>query len=234
LAGLLVASAGLAQPAAETVEQIGGDAPPAVAVGQVSEGRRTIATPPRIDPPAAEAAPQVGSRGDSRGATPQLNREGRAAPAPAQLYRGGRTAQPSEPLSRPSEGRTAAVVRVVGEDRCDPAQRGQAAEREVCARVIETRAGEFQQPERVLSAEERLLIEQRLREQQASAEAAARRLAANAGDPDSFDEQAIAAVVLTEAQQPAPEPIDPVPGDTQGTLAEAIANTVAGTAPPPQ
>ncbi|MGZ8283682.1 MAG: hypothetical protein ACXWUN_12150, partial [Allosphingosinicella sp.] len=182
-------------------------------------------------PATFESSPQLSASGNSRERTNQLNREGRAGPAPVQLYRGGRTALPSEPLSRPSEGRTSAVAAVTGEDRCDPASREGESRRPVCAQVIETRSAEFRRLEPVRSAEEALMIDQRQREQAASAEAAARRLADNSGDPDSFNEQSIAAVVLIDSRN-FPEAREELPAEGSTSLAEAIAAAVTGTPPP--
>jgi hypothetical protein len=231
--GLITAATAAAQPTGGEVEQIGADAGAPAEVGQISQGPRTIMTPVVTPPEPIRSAPQVSTRGDSRRATPQLTDERSSGQAPVQLYRGGRTALPAEPLSRPSDGRTAAVARVEGEDRCDPARR-EAGEPRVCERVIETRAGEFRRAEPALSAEEKLLVEQRLREQQASAEAAAQRLAANAGNPDSLDEQSIAAVVLSDPQPLRDAAAEAGAPADSGSLAEAIAVAVTGAPPAPQ
>src|SRR3546814_10365041 len=67
---------------------------------------------------------------------------------------------------RPSDGRTGAVTPVTGEDRCDAAKQDKdKARQEACAKVIETRAAEFTRPDpTILSPEQRLLVDQRLRE----------------------------------------------------------------------
>jgi len=141
-----------------------------------------------------DAPAQISSSGQSTGALPQLSpRSDRRSTQ--QLYRGGPTAEPTEALSRPSEGRTAAVSRVEGEDRCDPAEGRQRAS-SACARVIETRSAEFVRTESVLSPEQRLLIEQRNQTMMGD-QGAARRLAGRAGgNPDDLEDQSIASVAL--------------------------------------
>ncbi len=178
-----------------------------------SPGRDRLATSDvdpatRADP--ATPVPQLSDRRDRRG--------------PVQLYRGGRTAQPSDPLSTPSQGRTSAVARVEGDDACDPA-RAEEREDARCARVIETRSAEFTPPEPTpLSPEQRLLVENRLRNSDAT-----RRLA-NSGSADTLGDQAIASVALDAARPP--DPAAPEEDPTQGldpavaAMVEAIARQV--------
>jgi hypothetical protein len=217
-----------AQSQSGRVEQISGRPDAAMGMGQINVEARSVEVDGMPATPGAAAAPQLSEASDSPGNTRQLTREGGAGPAPYQLYRGGRTAQPAEPLSRPGEGRTSAVTPVEGQDRCDPAADGR-AEAASCERVIETRASEFQRVEPVLSAEQRLLTEQRLREQSASAGEAARRLAAHGGDPDSLEEQGIASLVLSNPQPTRPN--EEQPSEAATSLIEAIVGGMTGTPP---
>lgn len=146
----------------------------------------------------AAAAPvaQVPRSAGARDAVRQLTTERRGTSAGAQVSRGPRTARESDPLSTPREGRTGAVARVEGEDRCAP---GAAGERpEVCARPIETRSAEFQRPRAAtLSAEQQLLVDQQLREAGLVARAAnSRRMSPDELDPDNLEGQSIASVAL--------------------------------------
>jgi len=163
------------------------------------------------------------TRADPTAPVPQLS-DRRDRRDPTQLYRGGRTAQPSEPLSTPSQGRTSAVARVEGDDACDPARADQ-RDAGRCARVIETRSAEFTPPEPTpLSPEQRLLVENRLLNADAT-----RRLA-NSGSADTMADQAIASIALDAARPP--DPVRPEEDPTQGldpavaALVEAIARQV--------
>ncbi|WP_129794164.1 hypothetical protein [Sphingosinicella sp. CPCC 101087] len=223
-------SPALAQSRAQPVEQIGGSQASDAAVGQIGVAPRSVRVP--LPPAPTEPVPvgQISAAEQSRGAPTQLTRESGSGPAPAQLYRGGRTAQPAEALSSPSEGRTGAVARVEGNDACDPAAEGGQARGRVCEQVIETRASEFERAEPVVSAEQKLLMEQRLREQAVSAESAARRLATHGGNPDSLEEQGIASLVLRDVQPPAP-PNEESPPEQTSPIIEAIVGAMTGTPP---
>src|SRR5688500_14755308 len=93
-------------------------------IEQISSGSRgaefrlDVGEQPRSSAPPAQLA--TGS--ESSPATPQVTPERRSAPPPDQVSTGGKTAQQPQPLSQPSEGRRAAVDRVEGVDRCDPAE----------------------------------------------------------------------------------------------------------------
>lgn len=146
--------------------------------------------------PSASARPpaQLTRRTESRERAAQLTSERGSAP-PSQLSRGGTAEQPA-PLSRPNEGRTGVVAAVGGHDRCDAAARTAASPD--CARVIETRSAEFARPNPLtLSPEQRLLVDQRLREQSlASRIPGTRSSDADAIDPDSAQGQVVAALAL--------------------------------------
>ena len=215
---LALAAAGApaaAQDARGTVEQVGGASQGPVP--QISNRSTQVDTPARTEP-------------RSTGAAPQITRERASARSPGQqLYTGGRTAQPSDPLSRPSEGRTGAVARVEGKDRCDPAHEEAAGRSAACAAVIETRSAEFTGPEpATLSPEQRLLVDQRLREGAVTTRTAAKRLAENGEDSESMQSQSVASVVL---RTPPGAPGDRRPGDpTEGLSQETIAviNAIVG------
>lgn len=212
------------------VDQIGEGRASAV-VGQITAESAPMAPAAPIEPRPTGPVTQISGTDESRDALPQLTHDDEAEPSPSQLYRGGRTALPSAPLSRPSEGRTSAVTRVEGNDRCDPAADAGGERRPECARVIETRSAEFQRPEPVLSAEQRLLIDQQIRERTASADGAARRLATNIGDPNSPEEQGVASIVLNDVAQPPPPPEPQVPDQPSAAIIEAIVNGLQGSPP---
>jgi hypothetical protein len=214
--GLATAAPG--QDARLRVEQVGAPGETATApVDQIGPASRRVDSPA---PPPSASGPlqQLSTEADSERSPPQLSTRPEGRGGPTQLYTGGRTAQPAEPLSRPSQGRTGAVTRVEGEDRCDPAAATAQAGR--CERVIETRSAEFTRPDSiVLSPEQRILVQQRLREAPAGPRMGAKRLAEN-GDPDSEDSQSIASIVLRSPTQPREEE---AAGEEDATAAEAAA-----------
>ena len=175
-------------------------------IEQISSGskdaelRLDVGEQPRSSAPPAQLA--TGS--ESFPATPQVTPERRSAPPPDQLSTGGKTAQPPQPLSRPAEGRQAEVERVDGADRCDPAEPMRPRSR--CAKVIENRSAEFARPDpNALSPEQRLLLEQEVREGALNAEIGARRLATTGQTDESLAAMGVAATVLgptEDAQQP--------------------------------
>ncbi|MDQ8757801.1 hypothetical protein RCO27_16360 [Sphingosinicella sp. LHD-64] len=224
----ILAAPAAAQESASGVEQIGAGAAQPIGTPQISTGRRGVDVQQRIERETAPP-PQLSSSDESGSATPQLTREAESARPASQLYRGGRTAQPSTPLSSPAEGRTSAVARVEGRDRCDPRAPRESVSPE-CRRVIETRAAEFAQPDPTrLSPEQRLLGEQRMMPA-SSAQAAAQRLATNVGNPNAIEDQSIASVVLSRAAPPPGRPEEPEPTESSAAI-EAIVNAVVN---PPQ
>jgi hypothetical protein len=153
-------------------------------------GLDTPEVPRSIAPPA-----QLATDAESSPATAQVTRERRAAPPPDQLSSGGKTAQQPQPLSEPAEGRQSAVERVAGADRCDPAEPRRPRTR--CANVIENRSSEFARPDpNALSPEQRLLLEQEVREGALTAEDGARHLAATGEADASLAAMGVAATVL--------------------------------------
>lgn len=177
------------------------------------------------------AVAQLGSRTQSRGRNEQLTTERRGGRAPEQLNRGGPTAQPSEPLSRPRDGRTGAVTRVVGNDLCNRPQADPALAR-ACARAIETRAAEFAGPDpAALSPEQRLLAEQRVPTSPTSFRNAARRLAGE-GDTDTMAGQGVASLVLG-TDRDVSRPFG-APGPALSAEAQALIEVIVGTIAPPR
>ena len=77
-----------------------------------------------------------------------------------------------------------------------------------CANIIENRSSEFARPDpNALSPEQRLLLEQEVREGALNAEKGARRLAATGQADESLSAMGVAATVLRpgeEVQQPKP------------------------------
>jgi hypothetical protein len=115
----------------------------------------------------------------------------------------------SRPLSKPSDGRTGAIDRVAGSDRCDPATPA-ARQPEACKQVIESRADDYTRPSPTeLSPEQELLIDQHLREQGQDLTEAAQRLAKSGEADDSIESMGIAAIVLQQSAPPQEEPEKP-------------------------
>jgi hypothetical protein len=192
------------------VDQIGATQP--VGMQQIS-GRAAPAAPP-----------QLSSASESNSPAQQLTNE-RGAGAPAQqLSRGPRSAQESQPLSQPRDGRTAAVERVAGSDRCDPRAKGPRLT--ACAAVIETRAAQFTRPDTTpLSPEQRIIAEQQQRERGGSVGGAARRLAANGEDVDSPEAQGVASIVLARPPAP-PQPVKPLDDPSVSEPMRALVNAI--------
>jgi hypothetical protein len=169
------------------------------AVSQISDGSTEILRPPAPEPRTSLSPTQLAREKESGPAAEQLTPERRSLPRPAQLAPGSRSAQPPQSISKPEDGRRAAVERVEGEDRCDPAKHPSGKTlRANCSRVIENRAAEFKggQVTPPLSPEQRLLIDQQLRDRASDPRSAARRLATTGEDHDSIEAQGVASVVL--------------------------------------
>lgn len=193
-------------------------------IDQIPAASRSIDVPmPSSEKGRSFAAPaQLASGAESGPATTQINPEGRSAPATDQLSRIGKTAQAPQPLSAPSEGRKSTVERVAGEDRCDPAAPKQP--RSKCAKVIENRSAEFARPDpRTLSPEQRLLLEQEVREAGLDPVTGARRLAAT-GEAESLAAMGVAAVVLRDDEVPKKSKADEDPAKAAAEIVGAILN----------
>jgi len=166
-----------------------------------SRPARDVRPPAQLSKRGAGAPAQLSGGEQSTQPVAQLSREGKSAGAGPQLYRGKRTAQSADPLSTSAESRPGATVRLEGKDACDPQAR--TAGRPACDNVIETRAGEFVRANPlVLSREQRLLVDQRLRDAPATVESATRRFGGNQVDPNAPDAQGIASVVLVAPAAP--------------------------------
>ena len=190
-------------------------------IEQISGTPIAVVTQPR-SPRSSAPPPQLTDQEESSSPAEQLTRELRPSPAAAQIYKGRRTAQPSDPLSRPADGRTAAVERVEGKDRCDAAEKGRKTLRK-CDNVIETRAAEFARPDSTpLSPEQRIIIQQQLRDRASTADGAARLLAMGTIDANRPEDQAVASIVLRKPPEP---PKDKKP-DEEPTAAEQAAAAV--------
>ena len=152
------------------------------------------------DPHSSAPPEQLASETERSSRTAQVTFERPAAQVPDQLSKGGKTAQPSQPLSRPSDGHRADVERLAGADRCDPAEIKRPRSR--CATVIENRSGEFARPDpNALSPEQRLLLEQEVREGALDANSGARRLATTGQADESLAAMGVAAAVLRPKEE---------------------------------
>lgn len=202
-------------------------------ITQLSNERRELLSPAQPAGREALTPAQLTAEGEAGSSPRQLtNEEGRVR-APRQLYQGGKTAQPSEALSHPSEGRTGAASPVVGKDRCDPAAE---ARGKACENVIETRSAEFARPEAAtLSAEQRLLIDQQLREAPPGARTAVRRLGSTGFEPDSIEEQGVAAIALhgSGSTSKSPDPADDPGKNELDPAVQAIIGIIADVTPRP-
>lgn len=167
------------------------------------------------------SSPSAPASSDQAQLTPQAS----SNQQPAQVSKAAPNAQAPQPLSRPEEGRTAAVARVQGKDRCDSAEPARRNSDE-CKHVIESRAADYERPKGLeLSPEQKLLLDQ----EALSAETAGQKLA-KSGDPDkSLDAMGIASIVLTQSQPEESKKPDP---DTQTDAAiQSIINVIAGQPP---
>lgn len=169
----------------------------------------------------------------------QISRQGQA-PEQAQLSTVG--ASPDEAraaVSSTADSRPQGVAHLGGHDRCDPQLA--AAELAECQRILELRAQEFNAPAPPqLSAEQKLLAEQRADDERAGRSPATRlRFASrDAPDADLQSNQELAALYLARQQTP---PANASPPDEEQAAADAsLAQILAGlqvqtggAAPPP-
>lgn len=182
------------------------------AVDQLSRnldrGTRSTQLAPRA--PVRQGVAQVS--GVTREPIPTVPRDPtrRTTQATTQLSRGPATAAASEPLSSPAQGRRQATERLSGRDRCDPQTTTAVGvvPATSCARVIETRSGEFVRADPlVLSPEQRLLVDQRLRDGPSTSQSAAQRIGKNEIDPTSMDVQGLASLALAIPVGDSPVPV---------------------------
>lgn len=198
------------------------------AVPQITSSAASDTSPRQIEQQPGDLPPQLSASEERAPRQSQLTSADQSGRQTLQVSTAPRSAQPPEPLSRPEEGRTAAVAKVQGKDRCDPANPQDKKSTE-CKHVIETRSAEFARPSPTeLSPEQKLMIDQQMlaREDLSSA---TRRLA-NSGDPKSIEGMGVAAIVLDQGQPKEPKKPDLDPQ----TNADIQAVLGILTAPPPQ
>lgn len=198
------------------------------AVDQVSRrsDRAATSTEPTTRAASRPAVTQVAAPAAARVPASQITSVRRDARGAAQLSRGPATAAAPEALSNPAQGRRQSLERLGGRDRCDPQTTADPADR--CARVIETRSGEFVRADPlVLSPEQRLLVDQRLREAPSGAQSAVQRVGKNEVDPSALDTQGLAALTL-QSQGEAPVAPEAEPSTTQAAAAALVQAIVEG------
>lgn len=162
---------------------------------------------PQPSTPRTTVLRQVSTKGPSS-EQPQLSTAG-AAPDETQAA-----------VSSTADSRPQGVTHIGGHDRCDPQLAREELER--CRRILELRAQEFNAPEAPqLSAEQRLLAEQRADDEQAGRSAATRLRLASRDEPDADlkSNQELAALYLAKQQAP---PASAAPAeDPQAALGDA-------------
>jgi len=207
---------------------------------------QSAAAPQRIEQLAPEdPTPLPQQAVDRTLARPAQSEEGGEMPAQLSVVGGGgAVAQlgsrsesrpaPGQSVSSTSDSKPGTVARIGGQDRCDPqlTQRFYAE----CLKILELRSDEFDAPQpAALSAEQRLLAEQRQREESLAGSSAALRLryaTAMQPDADLQSNQELAAIYFNEPT-PTP-PSEPAEAPEDGDLGDAL--KVLGielTTPPP-
>jgi hypothetical protein len=168
------------------------------------------AVPSETAKPTTAAPAQLSATAESRPVEGQLTSPGAEHQVTSQVASTRPTAQAPEPLSTPQQGRTAAVQRVEGKDRCDAAIPKEKRSSE-CKQVIEARADEYERPDPTqLSPEQKLLLDQQLRAAGDDIANATQRLANSGKTSDSIDAMGVASVVLDQAtRQPQAKDQDP-------------------------
>lgn len=200
----------------------------AVSVPQIDGPAMTDPSPRQIEQHPAALPPQLSSRGEGAPGQAQLTSAAQSGEQPSQLSTAPRNAEPPHPLSTPEEGRTAAVARVEGKDRCDPAN-VEDRKRPECKHVIETRSADYARPSPTeLSPEQRLMIDQQLLARE-DLSTATRRLA-DSGNPNTIEGMGVASIVLDQGQAKQPKK----PEDDPRTAAAIQAVLGALTVQPPQ
>lgn len=217
----LILSAGLALAAGPPVlaQEIG--------VEQIGAGSAAISVD-QISGPAAGASRAATTLGSGsadrlppayRAPAVQLAPEGRpTAEAGPQLTAAQPSADAPTAGTRRVQGRDTTADALAGDDRCDPQARENTDDR--CARVIETRSGEFRAPETSpLSPEQRLLIAQRApQDRPRDVSDAARRL----GNGELDDSDASLAIASLALAQPIAPPEEKRPEEAMPSVTDAI------------
>ena len=184
-------------------------AQPVTQIPQISAERPSVAVTPVPSANSAEPPAQVSNDSRNPVAETQLTNGQASHQQPTQLSNGRPSAQPPQALSRPADGRTAAVEHVDGHDRCDPAD-SKAGQAEACKHVIETRAEDYTRPHPTeLTPEQRLLLDQELEYGGDDVADATRRLAKSGEMDSSTESMGIAAIVLRQSAPPPKEPEKP-------------------------
>jgi hypothetical protein len=211
-------------PAGAAIAQPAPDVPPAADRSELVD----VGTPAATR--TTDAPTQISTGAESSPAEAQLTSARASHQETRQLSTGPRSAQAPEALSRPSDGRTAAIERVEGADRCDPAVPKEKQSDE-CRKVIESRADEYARRERPeLSPEQRLLIDQRWGPGAADVAEATRRLATSGEPGESSESLGIASIVLQQSQ-PAQEPEKKAEDPADNAAVQAIIQLVTQTPP---
>lgn len=204
---------------------VAAQAPATLEVDQLSVGGSQVAGSP------APHDRSVGTgQGDSPQATAQVQLSSRGQnPQPAQLSKPG--APPDESSAAVSSTRQSqpqGVVRIAGQDRCDPQLAK--AELDKCRRILELRAQEFSAPAPPqLSAEQRLLAEQRYDDASTADRSTAARLRlASREDPDANlqSNQELAALYLHNPAPPAAPPAEQPAAPADDASLAQILNTL--------
>jgi hypothetical protein len=202
-------------------------------IEQVSDGSMALIVPLIAATPRNVSSAQVASDVPEASNALQLTRKHASGRTPAQVSLGRRSAEPAPPLSRPSDGRSAAIERVSGDDRCDSSRRQEPTA--ACAAVIEDRAAEYARREApTLSPEQRILIEQRRPSGPNDVKAEARRLSATGTGSELPELQGIASIVLRSGTGGAePAPTDRAGAARTDAIVKAVLEQGGVNAPPP-
>jgi hypothetical protein len=228
-AAAAISAASAAQDTATAVFQISTN--PDEPMRQISPATTPVVPTVRA-PLTAEAPLQLGAASRSASPTEQLTKTSETQRTSPQVSDGHRDARPPQPLSHPVDGRTSAVERVAGKDRCDLPRGKARAPR--CANVIENRAAQYSSPQPPeLSPEQKLLMSERASENATTFESAARRLARTGQTDESLQSLGVASVVLgTRPDVPKEsKPDEPAQSEATQAIINAIIN---GASPPPQ
>lgn len=204
-------------------------AAPQLSIDQISNEVPSVETPVNGVPQSSDAPQQLTSEADSAPQSSQLSTERRSGRQPEQLSNEGKTARAPGPLSQPSDGHQVGVDRLAGADRCDPTERS--LPKSTCSKVIENRASEFARPDvNALSPEQRLLLEQEVREGVLDAQSGARRLSQTGEADESLAAMGVAAVVLRPKEDP---PAPKSERDEDAAKATEIIGAIIGASPAP-
>lgn len=200
------------------------------APSQISRGAPLSSGPSQ---PVDRMLPSVSAadRATRPGTEQQLTEEPSGANPGTQLTTGRPTAGPAPTAAHRAMGRITTVDRPQGDDRCDPrAVRGEAG---ICARVIETRAGDFPAPDpQPLSAEQRLLVAQRELNPQARDVTSATRRLADGNIDESNAGLAVASLTMGQTQRPSEDEEQPVDSSVTDAIVAGVLAVIGQTPTP--